>query len=677
MDEAPPVLPLPQPPVPLGPAPVDPNAPNPFGNAAPAIPVAPNAPPGGGVQEIGEFGPYYIYQGDTVVELPAVNVVRDYDYAYKCTEQDLRSLIDDGWCNAFESSAILHQRPLKSRSIVVLSNNGWMSGAPTEYHWCIRVDVVVEQVDGCPAGRFPEETVSQDPKELLHFGRHVLWPIAPQRAINARDHWKSDETLRNSRLVEVYVPSAKAFDYSKVEHHTICEHVEVSTLRLLQNFKSVPEQRLTHVTVPSTRLATFDLAEPTDEARNTLFASKIVSSGMRARAARCMSELRFTASDATGWNALEEDTQLYIWEMLANQALNTHGGCESPSLAMWLSLRRICKQSKATVERLTKMLMKSSCNQWLRTRESRAIADAIALRDILVPRGINAHALRLEIYHKESRFVVDAVYSSVIPYMRLRSGKVPTETVVFELSVCESPKPIEHIEEPAAASSSRTFQRRPAQMSVPRDKPQRSSKRVAIQKSTKEFQASHALVSHTETPTPSAMSRTWQNITFKLGIPPDVEMEDLSTAVVVSKPPSPPKKKAKVVTSWAQTVQQIRERARAPHLPRVLEGPIKANPCKATKTELGSWVQCEACEKWRRLEAAPGLGDYLSVQYLPKHWYCDMHPSGITCDDCEDEMDEGEVTKNEFGDSDELASKSVASTSRNIGPLRSGLRRRM
>ena len=48
------------------------------------------------------------------------------------------------------------------------------------------------------------------------------------------------------------------------------------------------------------------------------------------------------------------------------------------------------------------------------------------------------------------------------------------------------------------------------------------------------------------------------------------------------------------------------------------------------------WVACDACSKWRRLpEELTVVGD----------WSCGMHPHGVSCDDPEDEMVDGEVSR--------------------------------
>jgi len=554
-----------------------PDANNPF-----AAPQGQPVPPGG-VQDIGEFGPYYIYDGDQLVELPAVNIVRDYDYAYKCTEQDVRGLVDDGWCTAFEASAMLSTRPLKSRSIVVVSNNGWMHGDKTHYTWCIRLDVKVEQVAGVKMGNLDTETESGDPEELLHYGRHILWPIAPERASSARERWKDDETLRNSRLVEVYIPHDEPFTYKSISGHTIMPGATASTLRLIQTVKPVatplktPALRSTEppmeFELPGKPLDALDLpCEPR-------FTSHIVSSGLSRRAARCM---RFTARNSVGWNSMSDDLQEHIWELLAAEAIRTKGRIDSASLTMWLRLRRVCHQSKHVVERLTKQFMQRATTLILASRNTFSVSDAIKVRDLLLPRGINPHALTLEINHKEAEFVVDVLWTSIHPYMRIRSGKPPTEC---------APAPVSQRRVKLMLCGSSNCS---ASISLPEPKPERSSLRIGLKRSARDFSPSLAQTSASALPEIYTVVPTaWKGITLKLNLPDE---------------PKP-------VCKGKEKMVQV------------------------------NWVQCDDCNKWRIL---PG-GDALSVHDIPKHWFCDLHPSGcVTCDDPEDMLVDGEVTTASF-----------------------------
>eukprot|EP00325_Prymnesiales_sp_UTEX-LB-985_P007263 CAMPEP_0174698448 /NCGR_PEP_ID=MMETSP1094-20130205/4049_1 /TAXON_ID=156173 /ORGANISM="Chrysochromulina brevifilum, Strain UTEX LB 985" /LENGTH=605 /DNA_ID=CAMNT_0015895637 /DNA_START=18 /DNA_END=1835 /DNA_ORIENTATION=+ len=58
-----------------------------------------------------------------------------------------------------------------------------------------------------------------------------------------------------------------------------------------------------------------------------------------------------------------------------------------------------------------------------------------------------------------------------------------------------------------------------------------------------------------------------------------------------------------------------------------------------------NWAQCDACNKWRKLPCGP---EYCP-EALPSVWYCSLNASthANTCDEPEDEMEQGEVYKDD------------------------------
>ena len=67
-----------------------------------------------------------------------------------------------------------------------------------------------------------------------------------------------------------------------------------------------------------------------------------------------------------------------------------------------------------------------------------------------------------------------------------------------------------------------------------------------------------------------------------------------------------------------------------------IKGPMAALQQPVVIEEDVVWACCDGCDKWRRV---PGVAD---ASELPSPWYCKMHPDGITCDTCEEEMDADE-----------------------------------
>lgn len=556
--------------------------------AAQPPPPAP-APPGGGVQDAGEFAPYYIYSGNTLVELPAINVVRDYDYAYSLEETELRLLMKAGWCAAFEAGAILHTRPLKSRAVVVLSDNGWMRGESTRYTWCVRFDVKANWRVGMPPPRDTAPPAGEDdPEEDRHSGRHILWPIPPERAEATRSRWSDDETLKHSRLVEVYLPSYEPFDPCQIENHQVVRSADPSTLRMLSLVAPAPEPAK-HMRKKPMPILTFYDEEPASR-EAAMWSSAIVSTGLQARARRVMS---FTAKTQTpGFAMLGDDVEWLIWSRLVDECIDTVGDEKSASLKMWCTLRKICKASKKCVEDATTRFM---CDAYARVAKytmTRGVEDAIEASRLLVPRGISFIAVSGEMAF--ANYMGTNLSNSIYPYMRIRSEMTPD---------CAPPPPPKPPRAPRAAANIAAMAPRrnivikpcgpAAAIALPLPKPERSSLRLGLKRSSVE-----------DYHFPTDVGPCFTGVTLKMQVAAEPE-------------------------------------------PMVVEA----------KLEACSWVQCGVCDKWRRLAFGGGLGDSLSVHDLPKFWACDMHPSGITCDDPEDATEEGEVTTAAFGDTPAKKSK--------------------
>lgn len=605
--------------------------------------------PPGGVQDVGEFGPYYVYQHGELVELPSMNIVRDYDYAYKVDEADLSRMRDDGWCGAFESSAVLLTKPLKSRSIIVITNNGWMRGEPTKHTWCIRIDVASTWREGM-APLPPEPPVhpidESHPEVALHSGRHVLWPIAPERAINARGRWQEDPTLRNSRLVEVYVPSDSPFHYSCIPEAIKVSTAEPSTMRLAEFLEPCNHPSKAMNKVPTVPVIHFAL--PQNEARDFgLWSSNIVASGLQSRARKCFRELHFTAHDGPiGWNVLNEDEQCHIWDMLAQEALSTPGGVDSASFQMWCTLRGVCRQSRTVLTASTKAFMKEAVLLQLNAQQTLSLGDAKLVARLLIPRGMSSIALRGEIAYQTATFDVSALMSnSTHVYMRLRTCKPPQ---------AQPPRPPPP--PPRLRDLKRYTRNVPsASISLPTPKPERSSLRIGIKRSANDEHWERHLVS-------TNFSPCFTSIKLKMSQPQEPE------------PNATPAKLVRKDSSDPTTVAYWVKRAALPK--RSIQSVVPKGKLKA-KTDCINWVCCGACDKWRIL---PG-GDYLSVHDIPALWYCDMHPSGITCEDPEDTCEEGEVTTAFYGaieeddDPEDVEAKRMRLSGTKAGKLRVSTRR--
>ena len=547
---------------------------NPFEDAA-DVPL--NAP--GGVQDAGEFAPYYIYQEGSVVEIPAINIVRDYDYAYKVEESKWNELQSEGWCNCFESSALLRERPLKSRAIVVVSNNGWMRGDPTVYTWCVRIDIKSQWRHGMVAKNDPG--VEDDYAEMmLHSGRHILWPVAPERADDARKVWSNDATLRHSRLVELYVPSTQPFCTSIIPDCQKMPVVESCTLRMLQALRPCKHPFKTCNMLPSQPPTWYEPGRPMDPMLG-LWTSTVTSASMSRRAKGCFEHTTMTAdNENAGWNALHDDLKMYIWEMLAKECIDcafAKPKSPQPSLCTWLALRAICRQSKTVVEQMTINFMQAASNAMRASNASHTIEDAMRVNELLVPRGVSPFRLQGELTYRRclSETGVFSADATVRSYMRIRADIAPEFN--------PSPPPHRHHQARVPLRKHAT-----ATAHLHEDAPKRSSLRIRFKLS--ELSMGDASPNDGE-------CMDFQRISIKLDLVPEAAETAGKQSKALESLPAPPEDSKESVI----------------------------------------WAQCAACDKWRRLDGDRG---YRSILDVPKFFFCDMHPSKcVTCDDDEDQME--------------------------------------
>ena len=347
--------------------------------------------PPGGFQEIGEYGPYYVLDHEhNLVEIPAENVCRDYNFVIASFELgDLKNLSHDGWLNSFESSAIFKRKNIRSRAVVVVTTNGWQRGEPTEYTWCVRINF--------KSGHNETDT----PYYKCKFGNKILWPIPYTFSLKAYQQWESEGTISTGNLMKLYKPSACIFNPLGIFGSRIVNAVDFSTVCAIHHIKPSKLRSADRVQEPVVALPTFQ--EPISDRDIPIqkrFASNIVSTELSSRAHRLFSSIRFTARDDVGWNALCPDMMDMIFGILAQECIDSKGGVENASFQQWMTLRLICKDSKESVERRTLNFMRKTYSIAMDSINAHGIVcvrsttplysvhNAIRLREELVPRGL-------------------------------------------------------------------------------------------------------------------------------------------------------------------------------------------------------------------------------------------------------------------------------------------------
>jgi len=439
----------------------------------------------------------------------------------------------------------------------------------------------MDSFSGIEMGHAQTGTQPLNSEESLHYGRHVLWPIPPNRASNALERWKGDHTLRHSRLVEIYKPSRIPFFYKNIAGYTLqTEFVIPSTLKVIQTLFPRKIPLMNQLLQCDARMPEFHQPESSAFGENPVrFTSNVVtdSKGL-IPSSRFVQHLTFTASEDVGWNALDKDTQLYVWELIVDECLATSGGACTSSFCTWLSLRAVCLQSHGVLKDRTSKLMTLAMKSIETAIKSSNVCDSICVRDLIVSRGLNVHHLRLESINNVSN------QNLIYVYMRLRTGIHPNQ---------QPPPP------------------RLAKMSI---LPVRSSMRLGARRSMLNVKLN---------PTKSA-TFVDHNHARQLQNPEKGSFSKISVKLCITN------------NSHSACTKRGRTTDTSAHNSNVSS---ESKRKRKSVQQLVNWVACVACSKWRRLPSCAMVGD------IPELWYCTMHPSGcVTCSDAEEVENKSEIT---------------------------------
>lgn len=370
-------------------------------------------------EESGRYGPYFVYERGHLYSIPCECVVRDHDYATLIEEPEFRDLANNGWCAEFEAAALLCKRAAKSRSIIVVCSTpigSEVHGELLEYFWCVRFHVGVG---------------------ASSFGRHIIWPIIPERASQAHEHWMTQPNFEGSRLTFRYVPSPRHMKASLIP---ACVAVDVDdrdsaldrgTYAMLCAVRPTDQARLSHTIEPMRPLDPFNEGADLNRPAHELFKSSVVSTAMQKRASRCM---RFSIQEAPvhAWNLLSGDLEEQIFSLIIDACIDSHGGIGTPSFCNWLTMRRVCKQSKFLADtaatKLTEFIgtwfMRTTAggSPWLRP----TIDECFKLRDAIVTHGFSYCDVLHEFEYANIELGhTSCMWTSIWPFMRLRTNVSP------------------------------------------------------------------------------------------------------------------------------------------------------------------------------------------------------------------------------------------------------------
>lgn len=538
---------------------------------------------------IGEHGPYYIMDAEMgLCEIPDYSVCRDKNYSLIAVcHSDIVNLAAGGWNASFESSALLHQDvALRSRAIVVLTNNGWMRGEATIYFWCIRFNFKTTNPNSSRLATPNED----DGKFPVKFGHRVLWPIPPQVARDTYDelkrYWSQHSSFGpTTSLIDCYKPHPNPFSILLLDNFLPVQECDLSTIRLLQLLKPSPTYSYDLRFEPEQAMNAF--YQPADAERRhvSLFASKRVAKELFKRNAMIFPELlQFTASEERGFQLLPLDISGLIFERIAEECINTPGAEQSASFQSWLTLRRICKESKNVVEVATFRFMRSACRLLETSLTSLSVADAIAVRNELAHRAIVPHMLYAELMHSRTKKKNEQLmYTTIWPYARLRTNIPITRKIPEKAQLPASP--------PSLAPS-------------PPVVPIRSSKRLELKREEREAKCSRVDAPFSRIRVLMRVASAGEGFVSPLMLPCQAP-QPVPAGVLLPASPLHDQRSSRI-SSQPPTERRVR---------------------------------CSRCGKTRALPPLPdGLHDSLSSQDLPDRWVCAM--SGVyVCEPSEDGQD--------------------------------------
>lgn len=378
-------------------------------------------------------GPYYILHRNAVVKIPASSVRRDHKYSYNYDMKRMQEFMDKGMTMKFGSECMLAGKRLTTNSIVVVET---VCGGESFYTWCIRVSF--------------HTGMNLTPLLTTHdvkFGLRVLWPVSPDVAQKWYKIWKDDDV--ESSLVEDWNPSRLPFDEGFVVGSQRVTKACISVVRLAQS-------------VFSSSVSSFGDAlcwqgeegdeetDPFSEASATLsslsplpppprFSSDVTTTRIALRASTCMSipEVKgslsvssFTARKDAGWCVLHVELQDAIFRRIADDILRSHGGIGSPSFGDWLTMRALCRHSKHVVETETRRFMKVASYAVAISTTSLSIADALVVRNLLVPKRIIPYQLFDEMSRLAKLGYGESVHEKMWTWVNLRTKKPPDKQLV-------------------------------------------------------------------------------------------------------------------------------------------------------------------------------------------------------------------------------------------------------
>lgn len=340
----------------------------------------------------GKYPPYYIYKGEKLVEINERWIERDYNVAYPVRPDMWRKFCIDGVHSAFDAKVMCVSFKTSAVPIVVVRIPHEMCGTSNQdqFVWCMRASITAD-LPGNLSGR---------------LGDRFLWPLSPNDAYIFWQTLSDSQASQPSRLVTDYRPWV---------------HPSVPTKNLFENWTDLPgtfelegtsELRSDHLLIAALKPSTKgNLTQPDQVSQFMTLPSDQLRFLSVERAAK-----QWRAQTPHSFDLLHGDSLDSVLHPLVTTYIDTpaYGAHRN-----WTALRAVSRNFRDSVNSATVSWVGRAKVLSEKAMDSRMVAPAIALRDFVVPTGLDVLQLLGEVCQSP-----DVCHRHLLLiYMRLRGRK--------------------------------------------------------------------------------------------------------------------------------------------------------------------------------------------------------------------------------------------------------------
>lgn len=343
-------------------------------------------------QPDGKYPPYYVMQEDKLLEINQRWVSRDYNMSYPIGPGQWRRFCSDGIHSAFDAKVMtMAWKPSATPVVVVRVPSEVIDDVQDRFIWCVRVRITVahgEVVDGKVGDRF-------------------LWPISPNDSCKLWGTLACSATEHMSRLVTDFRPWRHPLDHQR---RLLGSWVDLPGTFEIKAISDARAMRGDHMMCAAVRLAkTRGMKQPDQVARfMTLPTDQLRIARFKPKRSPAGSLVKFLYGDVLD----------HVLHPLVDTYIHTPN---YGALRHWTALRAVSRDFRDSVDSATVRWIDRAAALVRDAMRTRKVAAALALRDFVVPTGIDVLQLITELYQTDD--LVLERRQALILYKRLRARK--------------------------------------------------------------------------------------------------------------------------------------------------------------------------------------------------------------------------------------------------------------